>query len=183
MSLATGTRLGPYQLVSLIGAGAMGEVYQARDLRLGRDVALKVLPTIFSINADRLQRFEQEARAASRLNHPNIVAIYDIGKHGEHSYIVSELLEGETLRSRLQRGAVPVRTAVEYAVQIARGLAAAHAKGIVHRDLKPDNLFVTREGPIKILDFGLAKVTAPDPESSMNADVATIPGTVLGSAA
>jgi eukaryotic-like serine/threonine-protein kinase len=183
MSLATGTRLGPYELVSLVGAGAMGEVYQARDLRLGREVALKVLPTVFSINADRLHRFEQEARAASRLNHPNIVAIYDVGKDGEHSYIVSELLEGETLRSRLQRGAVPVRTAVEYAVQIARGLAAAHAKGIVHRDLKPDNLFVTREGPVKILDFGLAKVTAPDLESGSHADVPTIPGTVLGSAA
>ncbi len=183
MPLAAGSRVGPYEVVSLIGVGAMGEVYHARDLRLGRGVAVKVLPAAFSMNPDRLLRFEQEARAASMLNHPNILAIYDIGKQGEHSYIVSELLEGETLRSRLQRSAIPVRTAVEYAVQIARGLAAAHAKGIVHRDLKPDNLFVTREGPIKILDFGLAKVTAPDPESSMNADVATIPGTVLGSAA
>ena len=162
MPLAAGSRFGPYEIASMIGFGAMGEVYEARDVRLGRRVALKVLPAIFSMHPDRLQRFEQEARAASMLNHPNIVAIYDVGKQGEHSYIVSELLEGETLRSRLQRGAVPVRTAVEYTVQIARGLAAAHAKGIVHRDLKPDNLFITREGPIKILDFGLAKVTAPD---------------------
>jgi eukaryotic-like serine/threonine-protein kinase len=158
-------------------------VYAARDLRLGRGVALKVLPAAFSLNADRLQRFEQEARAASMLNHPNIVAIYDVGKHDDHSYIVSELLEGETLRSRLQRSVIPIRTAIEYAFQIARGLAAAHAKGIVHRDLKPDNLFVTREGPIKILDFGLAKMTAPDLESATRLDVETIPGTVLGSAA
>jgi eukaryotic-like serine/threonine-protein kinase len=182
MPLPAGSRFGPYEIVSLIGLGAMGEVYQARDLRLGRGVALKVLPTIFSMNPDRLQRFEQEARATSMLNHPNIVAVYDVGKRGEHSYIVSELLEGETLRSRLQRNAVPVRTAVEYALQIARGLAAAHAKGVVHRDLKPDNLFVTREGPIKILDFGLAKVTAPDFEVATRAEVPTIPGTVIGSA-
>jgi serine/threonine protein kinase len=182
MPLAAGSRFGPYEIVSMIGQGAMGEVYGARDVRLGRGVALKVLPAIFSTNPDRLQRFEQEARAASMLNHPNIVAVYDVGKQSDHSYIVSELLEGETLRSRLQRGAIPVRTAVGYTLQIARGLAAAHAKGIVHRDLKPDNLFITREGPVKILDFGLAKVTAPDFDSGSRADVPTIPGTVIGSA-
>ncbi len=166
----------------------MGEVYHARDLRLGRGVALKVLPTIFSINPDRLQRFEQEARATSMLNHPNIVAVYNVGKVGEHSYIVSELLEGETLRACLRRGTIPVRTAVEYAIQIASGLAAAHAKGIVHRDLKPENIFVTREGAVKILDFGIAKVTAPDLDqmaldsaSAGDVGVPTLPGTVLGS--
>ena len=141
----------------------MGDVYHARDLRLGRGVALKVLPTLFSIDTDRLQRFEQEARATSMLSHPNIVAVYDVGKEGQHSYIVSELLEGETLRACIRRSAIPVRTAIEYAGQIASGLAAAHAKGIVHRDLKPENVFVTGEGGVKILDFGLAKmISSPD---------------------
>jgi serine/threonine protein kinase/Tol biopolymer transport system component len=182
MPLAAASRFGPYEIASMIGFGAMGEVYEARDVRLGRRVALKILPAVFSMHPDRVERFEQEARAASMLNHPNIVSIYDVGRQGEHSYIVSELLEGETLRSRLQRGAVPVRTAVEYTLQIARGLAAAHAKGIVHRDLKPDNLFITREGLVKILDFGLAKVTAPDFDSGTGAAVPTIPGTVIGSA-
>jgi eukaryotic-like serine/threonine-protein kinase len=182
MPLTAGTRLGPYEVLAPIGAGAMGEVYHARDLRLGRSVAVKVLKAIFLISADRLQRFEQEARAASMLNHPNIVVVHDVGRSGEHSYIVSELLEGETLRARLRRGVLPVPTAVEYAIQIARGLAAAHAKGIVHRDLKPENLFVTKEGPIKILDFGLAKVTALELDSGTNAQVPTMPGMVVGSA-
>lgn len=182
MRLTTGTRLGPYEVIAPLGAGAMGEVYQARDLRLGRGVALKVLPAIFLISADRLQRFEQEARAASMLNHPNILTVYDVGKSGEHSYIVSELLEGETLRARLERGVISIRAAVEFAIQIARGLAAAHAKGIVHRDLKPENLFVTKEGPIKILDFGLAKVMAPDLDSGTHGQVPTMPGLVVGSA-
>jgi serine/threonine protein kinase len=180
MPLTQGTRLGPYEVLAPLGAGAMGEVYRARDPRLGRSVAIKVLPAIFLISADRLQRFEQEARAASMLNHPNIVVVHDIGRSGEHSYIVSELLEGETLRARLRRGVLPIATAVEYAIQIARGLAAAHAKGIVHRDLKPENLFITKEGPIKILDFGLAKVTAPDLESGSDAHAPTTPGMVVG---
>ena len=137
----------------------MGEVYRARDPRLGRDVAIKILPASFSSDPERLRRFEQEARAAAALNHPNILAVYDIGQHDSAPYIVSELLEGETLRGRLTSGPIPVRKAVEFAVQIAHGLAAAHEKGIVHRDLKPENAFVTTDGRVKILDFGLAKLT------------------------
>src|SRR5204862_4818141 len=158
-----GTRLGPYEIVGAIGAGGMGEVYRAHDSRLGRDVAIKVLPSGFSADPDRLHRFEQEARAAAALNHPNILAIYDIGTQDGAPYIVSELLDGETLRERLSSGGLPVRKAVEYAVQIARGLAAAHEKHIVHRDLKPENVFVTADGRIKILDFGLAKLTQAEP--------------------
>ena len=142
-----------------LGAGGMGEVYRARDPRLGREVAIKVLAPGVA-DAERLRRFEQEARAAAALNHPNILAVYDIGQHDGAPYIVSELLEGETLRERLiAGGALPLRKAIEYGVQIARGLAAAHEKGIVHRDLKPENVFVTRDGRVKILDFGLAKLT------------------------
>src|SRR5262249_12894406 len=154
-----GALFGPYEIVGLIGAGGMGEVYKARDERLKRDVAVKVLPSAFTENSDRLRRFEREARAAGGLNHPNILAIYDIGSREGAPYVVSELLEGETLRSRLTSGALPTRKAIDYAVQVARGLAAAHEKGIVHRDLKPENLFVTKDGRVKILDFGLAKVT------------------------
>src|SRR5512143_3156375 len=139
----------------------MGEVYRARDPRLGREVAVKVLPASFSQDADRLRRFEQEAKAAGILNHPNITAVYDIGSHDGAPYVVQELLEGETLRSVLAGSRLPQRRAVDYALQMAHGLAAAHDKGIVHRDLKPENLFVTRDGRIKILDFGLAKLTQP----------------------
>src|SRR5438034_601578 len=156
MALAAGTHLGPYEVLSPLGAGGMGEVYRARDTRLGREVAIKVLPVAFSQDADRLRRFEQEARAVGMLNHPNILIIHDFGTHAGSPYIVSELLEGETLRERLRAGALPARKAIDYALQIARGLAAAHEKGIVHRDLKPENLFVTRDGRLKILDFGLA---------------------------
>jgi Tol biopolymer transport system component len=161
MSLPAGTRLGPYEIVAPIGAGGMGEVYRARDTRpsLGREVAIKVLPSSFSSDTERLRRFEQEARAAGMLNHPNIVVIHDIGVHEGAPYVVTELLEGETLRSRLAGGALPQRKAIEYSLQIARGLAAAHEKGIVHRDLKPENLFITKDGRLKILDFGLAKLT------------------------
>ena len=245
MPLNVGARLGPYEIVGLVGAGGMGEVYRARDPRLGRDVAIKVLPAALSSDPERLQRFEQEARAAAALNHPNILAVYDIGQErlrpareaslrdaeGEASgspepgalgvgprrsevggvpanieevgspYIVSELLEGETLRERLQQasaasrgagvpafdqGPLPVRKAVEYAVQIAHGLAAAHEKGITHRDLKPENVFVTTDGRVKILDFGLAKLTEAGGGSgaanSMLPTVApaTLPGVVLG---
>ena len=144
----------------------MGEVYRARDPRLGRDVAIKVIPETFATDASRLHRFEQEARAAGQLNHPNILAVYDVGIHDGAPYIVSELLEGESLRSRLQGGALPPRKAIDYARQIAEGLAAAHDKGIVHRDLKPDNLFVTSDGRIKILDFGIAKLTQPSDDDA-----------------
>ena len=161
MSLPPGTRLGPYEIVAPIGAGGMGEVYRARDTRpsLAREVAIKVLPSSLSSDAERLRRFEQEARAAGMLNHPNIVAIYDVGTHEGAPYVVTELLEGETLRSRLAGGALPQRKAIEYALQTAHGLAAAHEKGIVHRDLKPENLFITKDARVKILDFGLAKLT------------------------
>ncbi len=157
-SLAPGRRLGPYEVIALLGAGGMGEVYRARDTRLGRQVALKVLPERASDDLDRLRRFEQEARAASALNHPNILAVFDVGSHEGVHYVVSELLEGDTLRDCLGTGGLPARKATDYAVQIAQGLAAAHEKGIVHRDLKPENLFVTKEGRVKILDFGVAKL-------------------------
>src|SRR6202142_948574 len=163
MNLASGTKLGPYEIVSLLGAGGMGEVYRARDSRLKRDVAIKVLPQALSLDADRLRRFEQEALATAALNHPNILAVFDIGTSDGAPYVVSELLEGETLRERLRTGPVPVRKALDYAVQITRGLAAAHEKGIVPRDLKPENLFVTKDGRVKILDFGLAKLTQTEP--------------------
>lgn len=158
MNLATGTRLGPYELLSPLGKGGMGEVYRARDTRLDRTVAVKVLPASFSNDEDRLRRFEQEARATSALNHPNILTIYDIGSHQGSPYIVAELLEGGELRRQLNDGPLPQRKAIDYARQIASGLAAAHSKGITHRDLKPENLFVTTDGRVKILDFGLAKL-------------------------
>jgi serine/threonine-protein kinase len=185
MSFAPRARLGAYEVVALIGAGGMGEVYRARDPRLGRDVAVKVLPAGLSSDAERLRRFEQEARAAAALNHPNILAVYDIGQHEGAPYIVSELLDGDTLRDRLAGGALPVRKAVEYAVQIAHGLAAAHEKRIVHRDLKPENLFVTADGRVKILDFGLAKLTQAEPSAAAMSALETTPpqtrdGIVLG---
>ncbi len=157
MSLHAGTKLGPYEVVSLIGAGGMGEVYKARDMRLGRDVAVKVLPASFAADPERLRRFEQEARAVASLSHPNILAVHDIGQYEQQPFMVSELLEGESLREMLQRGALPQRKAIDYAIQIAHGLAAAHGKDIAHRDLKPDNIFLTRDGRVRILDFGLAK--------------------------
>jgi eukaryotic-like serine/threonine-protein kinase len=161
MTLTARTKLGPYEIQSSLGAGGMGEVYRARDTRLNRDVAIKVLPASFAADADRLQRFAQESRAAAALNHPNILSIFDVGTEGGTPYVVSELLEGETLRERLHTGPLSsTRKAIEYAQQIARGLAAAHEKGIVHRDLKPENIFITHDGRAKILDFGLAKFHA-----------------------
>ena len=185
MTLSAGTRLGPYEIVAPLGAGGMGEVYRARDERLKRDVAIKVLPASFSDDSDRLRRFEQEAQTAGGLNHPNLTAVHDVGSHGGAPYIVTELLEGETLRSRLSGGPLPVRKAVDYAVQIARGLAAAHEKGIVHRDLKPENLFLTTDGRVKILDFGLAKLTQVEGKSGQQTNLPTAtagtePGVVLG---
>jgi len=159
MAITPGTRFGPYEILALIGAGGMGEVYRARDPRLTREVAIKVLPATFSSDAERLRRFEQEARAAGVLNHPNITAVHDFGTHEGSPYVVQELLEGETLRSILATGGLSPRKATDYAIQIVRGLAAAHEKGIVHRDLKPENVFVTNDGRVKILDFGLAKLT------------------------
>src|SRR5205807_10416018 len=162
--LTISTRLGPYEIVAPLGAGGMGEVYRARDTRLGREVAVKVLPEAFARDPDRRARFEREARAVAALSHPNILAIHDYGTHEAITYAVMELLEGETLRSRLAKGPPPWREAVEIGAAIADGLAAAHAKGIVHRDLKPENLFLTADGRVKILDFGLARVT-PVPSS------------------
>src|ERR1700733_12577746 len=185
MNLSSGTKLGPYEIVSLLGAGGMGEVYRARDSRLRRDVALKVLPAALSLDADRMRRFEQEALATAALNHPNILAVFDIGTSEGSPYVVSELLEGETLRDRLRSGAIPVRKALDYALQITRGLAAAHEKGIVHRDLKPDNLFITKDGRLKILDFGLAKLTQADSNEHTAMATATHhteAGMVLGTA-
>jgi eukaryotic-like serine/threonine-protein kinase len=185
MPLTSGTKLGPYEIQSPLGAGGMGEVYRARDTRLGRDVALKVLPESFAREGDRLHRFEQEARAVAALNHPNILAIFDTGQSDGSPFLVSELLEGETLRVVLDRGALSSRKATDYAVQIAQGLAAAHEKGIVHRDLKPENIFVNRDGRIKILDFGLAKLAQK--ASAATSDGATLTshtalGVVMGTA-
>ena len=163
----------------------MGEVYKARDARLNRDVAIKILPPSFSADPERLQRFAQESRAAAALNHPNILSIYDIGEDRGAPYVVSELLEGETLRDRVRNGPLAARKAIDYAQQIARGLAAAHERGIVHRDLKPENIFVTNDGRAKILDFGLAKFTQPEAHDSDDAptvQLATEAGTVLGTA-
>jgi len=186
MTIAVGTQLGPFEILSPLGAGGMGEVYRARDSRLGREVAIKVLPAAFSQDADRLRRFEQEARAAGMLNHPNILTIFEIGTHEGSPYIVSELLAGEELRAQLNGGALPVRRAVDYAKQTACGLQAAHEKGITHRDLKPENLFITTDGRVKILDFGLAKLkrrpvhAGVDPEAPTALPPTTDPGTVMG---
>jgi eukaryotic-like serine/threonine-protein kinase len=185
MTLAAGSKLGPYEILGQIGAGGMGEVYRARDPRLSREVAIKVLPASFSSDADRLRRFEQEAKAAGVLNHPNITAVYDIGAASNGApYVVQELLEGETLRAALASGKPPQRKVIDYALQIAHGLAAAHDKGIVHRDLKPENLFVTNEGRVKILDFGLAKLTqigeGSGPQTNLPTAAGTEPGMVMG---
>ena len=159
MPLVSGTKLGPYEILSPLGAGGMGEVYRAHDTRLDREVAIKILPESLTSNPDRLHRFEQEARATAALNHPNILAVYQMATQDGVSYLVEELLDGETLRERLRRGPIPLRKAIDYAVQIANGLASAHDKGIIHRDLKPENLFLTKDSRVKILDFGLAKLT------------------------
>ncbi len=188
MALPAGSKLGPYEIQSPLGAGGMGEVYRARDTRLNRDVAIKILPASYSADPEHLQRFAQESRAAAALNHPNILSIYDIGETNGAPYVVSELLEGETLRDRLRNGPLSSRKAIDYAQQIARGLAAAHEKGIVHRDLKPENLFITHDGRAKILDFGLAKFTRPDADAAKvsgddpTMQVATEVGTVMGTA-
>jgi serine/threonine protein kinase len=180
--LAASTRLGPYEIVGLLGAGGMGEVYRAHDVRLGREVAVKVLPEVFAHDPERRARFEREARAVAALSHPNILAIHDYGTHEAVTYAVMELLAGETLRSRLAKGPLPWREATAVGGAVAEGLAAAHAKGIVHRDLKPENLFLTTDGRVKILDFGLARVDteSTDQRETVYLTAATGPGTVLG---
>ncbi len=182
MAIKSETRVGPYEIVSAIGAGGMGEVYRARDPRLKREVAIKVLPASLSSDPQRLDRFEQEAVVAGALNHPNILAVHDIGQQDGSPYIVSELLDGATLRERLRSGPLPVRKVIDYAQQIARGLAAAHDKGIIHRDLKPENIFITNDGRVKILDFGLAKLTTVEgsDDQALTQTVQSDPATVLG---
>jgi eukaryotic-like serine/threonine-protein kinase len=180
MLLSNGSRLGSYEIIAVIGAGGMGQVYRARDTRLGRDVAIKVLPSSRSTDPDRLRRFEQEARAVAALNHPNILAVFQMGTYESAPYLVSELLEGNTLREQLKAGAMPLRKALDYGVQVARGLAAAHEKGIVHRDVKPENLFATKDGRVKILDFGLAKLTQPAEAGDPTLSAGTEPGMVMG---
>ncbi|MGH9444052.1 MAG: protein kinase domain-containing protein [Thermoanaerobaculia bacterium] len=182
MTLAPGTRLGPYEILSPLGAGGMGEVYRARDTKLDREIAIKVLPESLAQDRDALARFEREAKAVAALNHPNILSIHDFGQEGEVAYAATELLEGETLRTRLDGALLPQRRAVEIAIQIARGLAAAHEKGIIHRDLKPENVFLTSDGRVKILDFGLAKriAMASAETNAPTTPAGTEPGTVLG---
>jgi len=182
MALTPGTKLGPYEVVAPLGAGGMGEVYRAKDTRLGRDVAIKVLPPALAKDADRLARFEQEARVLGALNHPNLLGIFDVGSENGLQYLVSEFLEGKTLRERLSEGALAQRKVIEYSTKIANGLAAAHEKGIVHRDLKPDNIFITSDEHVKILDFGLAKYATEAVLSGETVTMgsATAPGTVMG---
>jgi eukaryotic-like serine/threonine-protein kinase len=180
MTLRSGTILGQYEIRSLLGAGGMGEVYRAHDTRLNREVAIKVLPKSLTADPERLRRFEQEARAAATLNHPNILAVYQMTTQDGLSFMVTELLEGETLRERLRNGPIPLRKAIDYEVQIAHGLAAAHEKGIVHRDLKPENLFIMKDGRVKILDFGLAKVTQQKAVAASSTDDTMAPATEAG---
>src|SRR5580704_4147081 len=184
MPLVAGTRLDSYEIIAPLGAGGMGEVYRARDGTLKREVAIKVLPEYWSRDPERLRRFEQEARATAALNHPNIVSIFHVGQCDGSPYIVTELLQGETLRDRLRKGPMRLREVLDHGVELARGLAAAHDAGIVHRDLKPDNIFVTKDGRLKILDFGLAKL---DPAKAASSDGETVtvqpqshPGHVVG---
>src|SRR5690242_5169314 len=184
VSLSSGERLGPYTIVAPLGTGGMGEVYRAHDDRLHRDVAIKVIPPAVAGNPEALARFERESHAVAALSHPNILTIFDVGQSNGHPYAVMELLQGETLRTRLANGPLPVRKAVEIAAQIARGLAAAHDKQITHRDLKPENIFLTPTGGVKILDFGLARTSSVINEltrlESPTLEPATTPGTVLG---
>ena len=190
MPLSPGTRLGPYELLAPIGSGAMGDVYRARDTRLNRDVAIKVLPAVFARDPERLARFDREARAVAAINHPNILAVHDIGSADvadtdgisvRATYMITELLDGDTLRARLSQGPLPARKSVDVAIQVARGLSAAHDRGIVHRDLKPENIVLLRDGHVKILDFGLAKQSFDQAGSSEHRTMAaTDAGTVLG---
>jgi len=185
--IAPQTTLGHYAILSKIGQGGMGEVYRARDQKLRRDVAIKILPPAFSADADRLDRFGQEARAVCKLTHPTILVLHHIGTHAGAPYMVSELLEGETLRKRMNGRALTQRKAMDYGLQLAKGLAAAHEKGIVHRDIKPENIFITDDGRVKILDFGLAKLVphkeTPQSTTEVLGQVHTDPGTLMGTIA
>jgi eukaryotic-like serine/threonine-protein kinase len=182
-----GTRFGPYEILAPLGAGGMGEVYRARDTRLGRTVALKVLPKELARDPERVSRFEREARSASALSHAHVVAVYDVGREGEESYLVTEIVEGGNLRELLARGPLPVRRVMDIAIQLASGLAAAHEQGIVHRDLKPENVLLTKQGEPKIGDFGLAKLTEPANDSNSalptSDGLQTSAGMVLGTVA
>src|SRR5450755_2638151 len=184
MPLVAGSRLDSYEIIAPLGAGGMGEVYRARDAALRRDVAIKVLPEYWSSDPERLRRFEQVAQATAALNHPNIVSIFHVGQCDGSPYIVTELLQGETLRDRLRKGPMRLREVLDHGVELARGLAAAHDAGIVHRDLKPDNIFVTKDGRVKILDFGLAKLTQTKTALADGPTVSrqerTEPGVVMG---
>jgi serine/threonine protein kinase len=183
MSLQPGDHLGPYEIAGFVGAGGMGEVYRARDPRLNRDVAIKVLHASVAADPERLRRFTAEAQAVAALNHPNVLTVYEVGTQGEHPFLATELLEGATLRATLEAGALPLSKAIDYARQTAAGLAAAHAKGVAHRDIKPENLFLTSDGRIKILDFGLAKTYTASQHATTeaaHAQTGTSPGTVLG---
>ncbi len=181
MTLPAGTKFGQYEIVALLGAGGMGEVYRAHDAKLSREVAIKVLPAHLSADTPAIERLQREARALATASHPNILSVFDFGSADGLTYMVMELLDGHTLRTLLTSGPLPVRKAVDYAIQVARGLGAAHERGIIHRDLKPDNLFVTRDGRVKILDFGLARqqvlLSAEDATALAGQ---TEPGTVLG---
>jgi hypothetical protein len=180
VSALLGVRLGPYEILAPVGAGGMGEVYRARDTRLGREVAVKVLPPHLLDSPDALARFEREARAVAALNHPNILALHDIGREGPISYAVTELLEGETLRSRIAAGPIPPRRALDVLVQVARGLGAAHDRGIVHRDIKPENLFLTTDGRVKILDFGISTQAERTGTGDVTSPALTEPGMLVG---
>ena len=185
LRLQSGSAVGRYRIDALIGAGGMGQVYRARDPRIERDVAIKVLPADYAADAERLRRFEQEAHASGALNHPNVLTLYDVGTADGRPYLVMELLDGETLRDCVGRGAMPAARACEIAAAIARGLAAAHARGIVHRDLKPENVMVTRDGRVKILDFGIAKLRVRDPnldQRTVTTPLRTAADTMLGTA-
>ena len=166
MTLTQGSRLGAYQVLSKLGEGGMGQVYRAHDTKLGRDVAIKIMPASVAGDPDRLARFEREAQAVASLSHPNIVAVFEFGAHEGQPFVVMELLEGETLRERLSSGPMPARKAIDAAIQIARGLAAAHDKNLIHRDLKPENVFLLKDGQVKILDFGLARAIEQPPMGS-----------------
>src|SRR5436190_1921160 len=184
MSLTSGSKFGPYEIQSPLGAGGMGEVYSATQSSLGRQVAIKVLASASALDPERLRRFEQEARAASALNHPNIISIYDVGRENSTAYIAMELVDGKTLRALLEAGPIPIKRTLHIATQIADGLAKAHAAGIVHRDLKPENVMVSRDGFVKILDFGLAKLLEDEAPrlTSEAGDLLTRPGTIVGTA-
>src|SRR5262245_36749174 len=181
MTLSPNSSFGPYTILAPLGTGGMGSVYRARDAKLGRELAIKVLPEEFASDRDRLARFEQEARTASALNHPNIITIFEVGETGGAPYIAMEVVEGRSLRDLLDDGKLPLRKTIAIAAQIADALAAAHEKGVVHRDLKPENVMVTKPGHVKLLDFGLAKLAAVEQtEETMRMAGQTRPGTVMG---